>query len=280
MTERGVIYICWGAPAVADAQKSMASLWKHAPDMPVFMVGDAEATAHFAGKPLVTAYHLDIDPFRAKEFLAGLVKPRLAALTPFEWSLYVDADTEFQASPDVAFGMLERWDLVVAETETRSLLNSIAGRKETQWTAQWLGTPHLAYHNSGMLIWRRNAATARLFELWSEEWKRFQNWDEQVALLRALLRSEALYLTVPHTWNCREGKRTTFLHHRFGTRSARKLDPRRRPPRPATRRVAHVERGFIRFEFAPGRFVRCKPGDEERMRQLLGNLHKPRNERR
>jgi len=223
--KRGVIYMCWGKKAIDCADDSMKSLWVHAPTMPVLVVGDREAEAHYKGHKLVTFKFLNVDPFQGASFMAGRIKPLLFLLSPFDQSLYVDADTDFEASPDKAFDMLDRWDFIVAETETRSLAASIAGVQETHWTRDWLGTPYILYHNSGMLFWRKNDAVAGLFALWAGEWKRFGDWDEQIALLRALLRSEAVFLTVPFTWNCRydRAKKAVLLHHRFGTRVAWKF---------------------------------------------------------
>ena len=262
----GVVYMTWGRKAIDEAEQSAASLWRHAPEMPVLIVGDGEAERHFAARDRFQFTRVDVDPFAsdgAHGFMAGRIKPLLAELSPFEWSLYVDADTDFQSSPAWAFELLRRWDVVVAETETRSLVDTIAGRSESTQTAEWLGTPHILYHNSGMLFWRRNEATAGLFRLWSEEWLRYGQWDEQVALLRALLRSQAVFLTAPFTWNCREGRKAFLLHHRFGTKAARKFTGTGGHVRDRSHVRPPVERApLVRVEVMPGRFVRCRPGDE------------------
>lgn len=261
----GVIYMTWGANAIQGADISMSTLWQYAPGTPVFVVGDAKAEEHYAHKHGVTFYRIDVDPFRgngAHSFMAGRIKPLLAELSPFERSLYVDADTVFQSSPEPAFKLLDRWDFIVAETETRSLIDTVAGPSESRDTAEWLGTPHILYHNSGMLFWRKNKATSRLFDLWSEEWQRFQNWDEQVALLRALLRSDVLFLNVPFTWNCREGKKAFFLHHQFGTQIVRQYRGRSTA---SWGRWQQQAQQLVRVEVSPGRFVRCRAGEEEQV---------------
>ena len=282
--QRGVIYMAWGQNAIEQADVSIESLREVEPDMPVMIVGDLVSETHYRGRSDVQFRRVDVDPFVGPQFMAGRIKPLLYALSPWEQTLYVDADTEFLVSPRVGFDLLAKWQFVVAETQTRSLTDSIAGPAETRWTADWLGTPHLLYHNSGMLFWRRSVAVEQLFELWSEEWKRFQGWDEQVALLRALLRSDALYLTVPYTWNCLRSAEATLLHHHFGTRVARKYDdrvaarrqwrrvhltspratPAPRPDRGGTPRPAAV---LVTGEVAPGRFVRCRPNEAEAVKR-------------
>ena len=270
--ERGVVYLCWGEPATLEAERSMASLWKHEPEMPVLVVGDEAACAHFAGQARVQTHHCLVDPFTSESlfgFKAGRIKPLLARLSPFAKTLYVDAETAFKRSPAEGFALLEKWDFVVAEAETRSLAATFPdNRTEAGETAAWLGTPHILYHNSGMLFWRRNEATGRLFDLWSEEWQRYQGWDEQIALLRALLQSDVLFLNVPFTWNCRGPEAAYFVYHRFASRAARKF----RTPTPV---VATGRRGqpmtparpLVRLELEPGRFVKCHEGDEEKVRE-------------
>jgi len=270
----GVIYMTWGHTAMKEADRSMGTLWKYNPAMPVLVIGDAAAEAHYKASKKVIFKLIKTDPFdetrpQSQQFRAGRIKPLLYNLSPFDQSLYVDADSQFQSSPNFGFSLLDKWDFVVAETETRSLLNSIAGLQETHWTANWVGTPHLLYHNSGLLFWRKNKVVEKLFQLWSNEWLRFQGWDEQVALLRALLRSEAVFLTVPYTWNCREGTKTMLLHHWFGTKAVRAI----LPVVTAHKRITKPQ-ALILTEISPGRFVKCIPGDEEETKRQLLRLRK------
>lgn len=266
MNERGVIYMCWGAQAISQAEQSMQALWQYE-NLPVAVVGDEAAQRKFTGNERVKFLPVEVDPFdengaSGHKFMAGRVKPLLAKLSPFEQTLYVDADTLFKSSPMCGFSMLEDgWDFVVAETQTRSLEDTIAGASESKWTSTWLKTDQLLYHNSGMLFWQRNERTDQLFDLWSEEWLRFQNWDEQVALLRALLRSEAVFQTVPYVWNCRDRREAFMLHHWFGTGHAR-TGGKALPARASS----FAGRDMVRIEIGPGRWVKCYAGDEEKVR--------------
>lgn len=267
--ERGVIYLCWGEPATKEAEASMRSLWKKEPEMPVLVVGDGQAITHFAGRERVLTHKCDVDPFTSQTafgFKAGRIKPLLAGISPFERSLYVDAETEFKISPAIGFELLEQWDFVVAEAEIRSLAVGFPdNHTEADRTAAWLRTPYILYHNSGMLFWRKNDVTAHLFELWASEWLKFKGWDEQVALLRALLQSEVLFLNVPFTWNCRGPKGAYLLYHRFASKAARKFQGGRyAPPR---HEVQAPARPLVRVELGPGRFVKCHAGDEEQVRE-------------
>lgn len=270
LRQTGAMYLCWGGPASAQALSSIQSLRKHLPGLPVVVLGDAGAVEAFRGTPGVTVIKPDVNPFKGEHmfgFLAGRVKPLLARHSPFARTVYVDADTEFKGSPQAGFDLLDRWDFVIAEAETRSLaLTFPDNRTEAGETAARLGTSQLLYHNSGLFFWRTNAATTQLFRLWGDEWMRYQGWDEQIALLRALLVSDAVWLNVPYTWNCRSPSEAWMVYHRFAGRSARKFGGQNgftvvRNPRGVP---APPSRPLVRVEVAPGRYIRVHVGDEEK----------------
>jgi hypothetical protein len=288
MTTCGVLYMAWGLNAIREVEGSVASLWQVAPDMPVFVVGDRMASNRFTnGKRIhgnLQFRYVAVSPFAADgKFHAGLVKPLLAGLSPFDKSLYIDADTAFRQPPDVGFEMLDKWDLLISESLMTSLAEQVASHGERIWTRQWIGTQHCIYHNSGMLFWRKNERTDRLFDVWSEEWQRWPVWDEQVAILRAMMRCEdLLYQNMPYTWNCLHSDDAYLLHHRYGTRVAWKnptvgrLKGGKQRIRPSQgpihipmerQRVAlgggSLQSGsLINVEVSKDVFVQCKPGEE------------------
>ena len=228
----------------------------------------------FEDERAVKSVQCNVDPFddrnkKGYRFLAGRIKPLLYELSPFDLTLYVDADTYFQASPNEGFRLLDKWDIALAETQTRALAQGIAGQDECNATADEFGTGLLLYHNSGMIFWKKNERVAALFKLWSEEWRRFGGWDEQVALLRALLRSEALYLTLPYTWNNSDPKECYMLSHWFGAGDARVDGVQRvRNLQPAMQKVK--QNPLIKIEIRPGQYVRCRPEHEVEVRKNYG----------
>lgn len=242
----GVVYMAWGQNAIDAADVSIRSLRHFEPEMPVVIIGDANAVEHFKTWEYVTAHLSTIEPFdhgkgNGHKFLAGRVKPKLCELVPWQRVLYVDADSDFTASPRRGFALLDKWEFVIAETKTGTVSSSPFLPGERQATVDWLGNPYHIYHNSGMLFWRRCPALFELMRLWSEEWRRYGDWDEQIALLRALLRSEVLFLVVPFTWNTLRD--ATLLHHSYGTSKARIEQSKRHP-----HNVVRTSRGPRTFE--------------------------------
>jgi hypothetical protein len=282
----GVVMMAWGENAIREADACIRSLWRHDPDLPVWIVGDTDAVAHFSVWQNVNAHTIDVDPFdgtkrKGQKFLAGRVKPLLCELVPVEWErvLYVDVDSEFVTSPQRGFDLLDRWDFVIAEARGATVATAPFRPVERHETAAWLGADDHIYHNSGMLFWRRCPAVFELMQLWSEEWARYGDWDEQIALLRALLRSEALFLTVPYTWNTLRD--ATLLQHAYGTHAAR-IEARGRAPHDTVRTARGGVRTFEQLltpqqrkqtarpvEVSPGVVVRLHGDDTEQVRARL-----------
>jgi len=161
-----------------------------------------------------------ISPYDRRKFLWGRLIPCLWWERAFEQAMYVDADTEFVASPNKLFDWLENWDFVLAETPERSLASKMVEEPEMAYSRQVLGSPDILYHNGGMFAWRRSKKVQEFFALWETEWLRFQSWDPQVALLRALARSKMTFLTLPYTWNCKEREETVLVYHQYGSHAA------------------------------------------------------------
>ena len=58
------------------------------------------------------------------------------------------------------------------------------------------------FYNSGVMLFRRNAATDRLFEAWHEEWNRFRD-EDQLALVRAIDKTRFRVHMLDPSWNAR-----------------------------------------------------------------------------
>jgi hypothetical protein len=204
------MYIVYGERAAREAEASITSLKRWMPGLPTLTLGDS-----WAERPCPAW------PFTGAKFLWGRLIPHLYQASPWGRTLYLDADTEFVASPEIAFRWLDDWDFILAETPERHLLSTMVEEPEMAYTRMMFGGAWwLAYHNGGAFFWKRSERVGRFFDVWSEEWLRFQSWDPQVALLRALARSEVLFMTLPHTWNCKDRKWAKLFHHRYGSQDA------------------------------------------------------------
>ena len=262
---RGVIYMAWGENAIRQAHTSMKSLWEFEPQMPAMVLGDETAKNYYKKISGVTFYNPGLNPFDKKgrvgfKFLAGRIKPLMAKLSPWEQTLYVDADTQFARSPQPGFDLLDRWDLALACHENgvgaTSDWRNVPEREET---SALLGSPHVLYHNSGMIFWQNNERTEALFDMWYEEWMIYQHWDEQVALLRALMKSDVVYRNLPLSWNHNNSEKSYIIHHQFGDGHARIEKGR------ASTLRQNNKKKVVKVEVSSGVWVRCHEGEESKL---------------
>lgn len=204
MADRGALYIAFGERARAQAAQSIRTLRQHAPDLPVHVVGDGNiAGAEVALRP-------------DQDAGARAYKTAMYTLSPFQQTLYLDADTEVRASPRAGFDLLGYVDLVLAQDVTRVLAQNhwphlVA--EEVAATRQALGTDQHMYFNSGVIFFNRNARVERMMAAWSDEWNRWGKHD-QMALLRAIHQHPVRIAPMRECWNTHRAHQVTFVYHK------------------------------------------------------------------
>jgi hypothetical protein len=168
----GVLYIAYGTRAVREAAESIRTLRKHH-GWPVTVIGDkVENTGH-----------IDCD----NEGMPGRwAKVNLLDLSPFERTLYLDADTRIHGKLDAGFRILDDgWDLVMVPSQIGDCPLHHLDEGEREITLAELGDTFPLMLNTGVMWFRKSPAMQHLFAEWATEWQRFKKHD-QGALLRAL----------------------------------------------------------------------------------------------
>ncbi len=278
---RGVYCVAFGEPARHCAQRLMQSIKKHMPDIPIALCA---AKAIGPEDVLVVQPDSDVGGRRAKL--------RAYELAPAEWQavLYLDADTELLAPVYEYFEWVEgAWDLAIArDVQTVEHLAVRSSPEEQRATLAVASPDELAY-NGGVWSFKRSGQVARFFARWLAEWERWGQRD-QGALLRALHAEPIKVLALHNDWN----SFPKFQPHREGARivhwpgAARRWDGAirgRLDSENAWRQVRLFEAkraaqlaclddagrpAVVRVKVGPGRYVRCRPGEEEAMRQRYG----------
>jgi len=196
--DAGVMYVAYGHKAHAEATKSIASLRRHH-DWPVLVVGDK----HIAG----TA-HRD---FENRGAPGRWAKVNLDKLSPWTWTLFLDADTRIHGDLSIGFRLLAvGYDLVLVPSRPqRNKGLQHLGYEERRATLAELPLDPLQL-NTGVMWFGPGAAS--LFAVWREEWERWKDKD-QGALLRALNRHPAAVALVGRPYNNLHGE---VVEHRFG----------------------------------------------------------------
>lgn len=224
----GILYMGFGSRAASEIRKSMASLRNVGLKIPVCVVGDT---------PVRGAQFIQWEgesPFDGSQrenfqFRAGRVKPFLYGLTPFERTLYIDADTEFMSDILQGFGFLDQYDMALAE-ELLSI-GQLYNKARSGWEiniierdatiAEIGGDPNTKFLNSGVIFFRKCDQVAALFEAWGRQWLRWQQWDEQLSLMRALHECPVNYKALPVDWNHPHRQKAKIIFHNYGRGPAR-----------------------------------------------------------
>ena len=194
----GVVYVAYGHNARAEAMESIRTLREHH-DWPIAVVGD----------PLPDTQHIPWEGFGRPGRWA---KVNLLELSPFERTLYLDADTRVHGDLSIGFDILQDgWELVMVPSKRGELeAAGILVERERHATMAELGDRWPLMLNTGVMWFRRTPRTTRLWQTWREEWQRFQEHD-QGALLRAMGRCPVSLWLLGRAFNGGE-----VVEHLFG----------------------------------------------------------------
>ncbi len=200
---RGVVLVAIGQPARAAAQRCLASLrrWH---DWPALVAAD---------RPVKGAEWRQADD---PGWGGRRAKLRWLFDSPFDETLYLDADTLVRGRLDGGFGALrDGWELALAPSSRQGadVLGNLAEQDRVATLAD-LGGESLLGLQCGVLFWRRCQAMTRLAECWLEEWARFGR-EDQGAFLRALWRAPVRLWLLGRAFNGGE-----LLRHDFGAARA------------------------------------------------------------
>lgn len=204
IARRGALYVAYGDRAREQARESMDSLHGVAPELPVAVVSD---------EPLEGADHqvLHVEMDRG----ARAQKTRMYSLSPFERTLFLDADTRVLLDPQPGFGLLEATDVVLSQDPVRIFARQTwphLNRQEMRATKEATSGGEHLYYNSGVIFFRRSERARALFQGWHQEWTRWGAHD-QMALLRALHANPVRMAVVREQWNSHKRDVARFVFH-------------------------------------------------------------------
>lgn len=184
---RGVIFVATGRKFADEAAASRESLRRHMPSLPVILWTDA------ANDSLRAAF----DEVRLVENPEHSFADKVAPLleSPFEKTLFLDTDTEVCEPLEDLFLMLDRFDVLAVHAPMR-----------VTWPQPAIPDGFVEV-NSGVLVWRKNERTERVFRNWLMFYRAHKEAtgqpDDQPALRRALYESDVRLGILPAEYNFR-----------------------------------------------------------------------------
>lgn len=188
----GVIYIATGQRYAAEAARSLASLRRHEPDLPVTLFTDVRQE-----HPGFTSV-VYVEDHRNHPRKAFYAKVAHMGDSPYERTLFLDTDTHVCGSVREVFDVLDRFEFAGAHAPKR-----IPGRKS--------GLPQVVpasftQLNSGVLLFRKSKPVAALLADWltryhAHDFPHF--FGDQHELREALWVSDVQLGVLSTEWNCR-----------------------------------------------------------------------------
>lgn len=143
-------------------------------------------------------------------------KVNLDALSPWSYTLYLDADTRIHGVLESGWAILRSgWDIAIAPSTVQGgdILWHV-DEEERAATIAELGYQPLQLQG-GVIFFRKCEAVKDFFAAWREEWERWRGQD-QGALLRAMHRSPVRMWMLGRDWNG-----GALIQHRYGAAKER-----------------------------------------------------------
>jgi hypothetical protein len=205
---KGAIWIAFGNPSLREAMKAIQeyqAILPSATAAPVALICEAMT-------PLRNVQHVIREDI---SWGARQTKVMLDLITPYNHTLYMDADTRVKSSAILrGFKMLEAgWDLIMAPSHRQG--SDVFGhidQEERIYTFNRLSNIQAIQFQAGVMWFSNSTQVASLFDAWREEWNVFKRHD-QAALARAIDRVPIKIWVLGSDWN---GRRGTIVDHLFG----------------------------------------------------------------
>lgn len=191
MNNCGVFYIAYGKNAVQEMKCSIDTLPKN------------------------LSYQMKLDGTTASQ--AHWDKSRVFAFSPYQHTLFLDADTRIHdwVSLKLGFAWLKQGlDMVIVPswpTFSGDILWHLTA-EEKKYTFETLGYFSHVMLNTGVMFFTKNTRVESFFASWEQEWFRFKSFD-QGAFLRALHKNPIKLGLLGKDFNSLHGK---IVEHRFG----------------------------------------------------------------
>lgn len=197
IAERGILYIATGVSFIDEAVLSAESVKAAWPSIPLALITDSPPAKHcFDHIITVPAEQSSRD------------KPRYMALSPFERTLFLDADTYCCAEFSEIFDLLNRHELVAAYEDCR-----FTERLDlTSGAVSFVKAPNvpdaLPELNTGVIAFRRTPAVLALLQQWLVEYDRglateLLDYHDQPSFRSVVYRSNLRVGILPSEYNFR-----------------------------------------------------------------------------
>ncbi len=190
---QGILYIAAGEKYIRAAIQSAKSVLKHCPNLSTHLYADWQ---NYGFKFSETSY-----PFTSVSKIENphrRSKVDYLPQTPFDYTLYLDTDTQLNENIQDMFRILERFDIALTHAHTRNDPNRLK-----KWRVE---LPHaFPQYNGGVILYRKTPKVIQFLEEWRDEYhQNFSQFQQDQMTLRELLWLSDLRMTaLPPEYNVR-----------------------------------------------------------------------------
>ena len=192
MAKYGVVYLAMGPAYAVLAGLSIKTLKKFS-DIPVTVIVDDSVKFH--------SESLGADTIKCISNLVSenrTIKSRIYEMSPYENTLFIDCDTIINGDVAGCFHYLEYFDIAIKQ---RTKAFSRLGKGSlTLFNGKHI-VSELPHWNSGVIVFKRNKKTKKMFQDWAELQSKLKYNFDQPALAEAIIRSEVRVVSLEETWN-------------------------------------------------------------------------------
>ena len=190
----GVMYVAFGAPYLAMALTSIASLRAFNALNPVCVVTNVSRTPPEAEwwRTLKDFHWIFIDD---ATYNNRHVKTDIYRYSPFYKTLYLDCDTLVLSNIGQISFFLDHFDILL-----RHINSPVMDSHKFLFDGK-VRLGECGAFNSGVVGFRKNENVKRFFSCWSERFKLHGSKRDQPALVEAIYHSNVRLLPIPEQWN-------------------------------------------------------------------------------
>jgi lipopolysaccharide biosynthesis glycosyltransferase len=203
MIGQGVVYCLTDCEAYFEAVLiSALTLRSFEPELPISIISNLPLIKKLALKSygisakLLTQSEIPVN----NAFVSRYIKTHLIELSPYQSTLFLDADILPCAPVSDLWKYLEQAPMAMAMDRIPTIgMSDHVSQAEKLYTLEQV-PPFSTHFNSGVMLWQNNGEMQQLFAQWQREWQIFQKQD-QLALVRALHHTKTPVAKIPQTYN-------------------------------------------------------------------------------
>jgi hypothetical protein len=201
----GFLYCSFSENYVDEAVSSIRTLIKHNPKVNVCLITTTILEKYFQNN----YSDLEVDKIICVPFEGQpncFFRTKLNEYTPYKKTIALDTDTYILDNICNLFDLLDTFDLVMVPDESLPARSTIIGLKG--------GYSALGYYNCGFIVFRKSDKTDKLFKTWGKEFLDLEELEpaDQGPLVRALVKTELRFITLPKEYNTRLFSKCTSIH--------------------------------------------------------------------